>query len=77
MVHVAKRLAQPRSVYVHVPFCQHRCGYCDFSLLTGRDDLVPKYYSSLERELFQSVLATKLTRCTSEAARPRAWESPA
>ena len=40
-----------RSAYVHVPFCRHRCGYCDFALLPGRDDLVPRYLAALDREL--------------------------
>jgi oxygen-independent coproporphyrinogen-3 oxidase len=42
---------QPRSAYVHVPFCRHRCGYCDFTLVAGRDDLIDRYYTSLGREL--------------------------
>lgn len=39
------------AAYVHVPFCRHRCGYCDFTLIAGRDDLVPAYLRGLEREL--------------------------
>ncbi|MFM7519284.1 MAG: radical SAM family heme chaperone HemW [Planctomycetota bacterium] len=42
---------QPRHAYVHVPFCRHRCGYCDFALVTGRDDLVDRYLMALDREL--------------------------
>jgi oxygen-independent coproporphyrinogen-3 oxidase len=42
---------QPRHAYVHVPFCRHRCGYCDFALVTGRDDLVERYLTALDREL--------------------------
>lgn len=42
---------QPRSVYVHVPFCRHRCGYCDFTLVAGRDDLIERYFAALAREL--------------------------
>jgi oxygen-independent coproporphyrinogen-3 oxidase len=41
----------PRSVYVHVPFCRHRCGYCDFTLIAGRDDLRDAYLDALEREM--------------------------
>jgi putative oxygen-independent coproporphyrinogen III oxidase len=42
---------EPRSVYVHVPFCRHRCGYCDFTLVAGRDDLIESYLAALDREL--------------------------
>jgi oxygen-independent coproporphyrinogen-3 oxidase len=41
----------PRSAYVHVPFCRHRCGYCDFTLVAGRDDLIDRYLAAIEREL--------------------------
>ena len=41
----------PRSAYVHVPFCRHRCGYCDFTLVAGRDDLIDRYLEALHREL--------------------------
>ena len=41
----------PRSTYIHVPFCAHRCGYCDFTLIAGRDDLIGDYLRALEREL--------------------------
>ncbi len=40
-----------RHAYVHVPFCRHRCGYCDFTLVAGRDDLMERYVAALEREL--------------------------
>jgi len=36
---------------VHVPFCIHRCGYCDFTVIAGRDDLIPDYLRCLEQEL--------------------------
>lgn len=40
----------PRSAYVHVPFCRHRCGYCDFALVAGRDDLVDPFLAALDTE---------------------------
>ncbi|MCP4782095.1 MAG: radical SAM family heme chaperone HemW [Fuerstiella sp.] len=42
--------APPRALYVHVPFCLHHCGYCDFTLVADRDDLVPAYLQALTNE---------------------------
>ena len=44
-------MSPPRHAYVHVPFCRHRCGYCDFTLVAGRDDLIDRYLAALDREL--------------------------
>lgn len=44
-------LEVPRSAYVHVPFCTQRCGYCNFALITGREDLVGSYLEALQCEL--------------------------
>ncbi|MBX3437054.1 MAG: radical SAM family heme chaperone HemW [Planctomycetaceae bacterium] len=44
-------LLSPRAAYVHVPFCRHRCGYCDFPLIAGRDDLIDAYLQALAMEL--------------------------
>lgn len=41
----------PRAVYVHVPFCRHRCGYCNFTLVARRDDLIPRYLAAIAREI--------------------------
>ncbi len=41
----------PHSAYIHVPFCVHRCGYCNFTLVAGRGDLVEPYLQALAREL--------------------------
>lgn len=43
--------AWPRSAYVHVPFCAHKCGYCDFASLAGADHLADRYLDALEREI--------------------------
>lgn len=48
----ANRIEQPpRSAYIHVPFCAQRCGYCNFTLVAGRDDLIDRYLEALEMEL--------------------------
>jgi oxygen-independent coproporphyrinogen-3 oxidase len=36
---------------VHVPFCHHRCGYCNFTLVAGRDDLVGDYLRAIAAEV--------------------------
>lgn len=41
----------PRAAYIHVPFCAHRCGYCDFTLIARRDDLIDDYLRAMEIEL--------------------------
>jgi oxygen-independent coproporphyrinogen-3 oxidase len=41
----------PRAAYVHVPFCAHHCGYCDFAVAVGRDDLFDAFLDALEVEL--------------------------
>ena len=43
--------AEPRAAYLHVPFCAHRCGYCDFTLVAGRDDLTDDYVRAMSVEL--------------------------
>lgn len=41
----------PRSLYVHVPFCAHRCGYCDFVTTSRSPELHGRYVAGLAREL--------------------------
>jgi oxygen-independent coproporphyrinogen-3 oxidase len=45
---------RPGAAYVHIPFCRHRCGYCNFSVLAGRDsDYAEPFLAALEAELAQ------------------------
>ncbi len=41
----------PRAAYLHVPFCAHHCGYCDFAVVTGQDHLIDLYLEALGAEL--------------------------
>jgi oxygen-independent coproporphyrinogen-3 oxidase len=36
---------------VHVPFCKHHCGYCDFAVATGQDHNIDRYLEALSAEL--------------------------
>jgi len=40
-----------RHLYVHLPFCAHRCGYCDFVTAVGRLDEHGAYVDALVAEL--------------------------
>jgi oxygen-independent coproporphyrinogen III oxidase len=40
-----------RHLYVHLPFCAHRCGYCDFVTVVGRRGEHARYVDALLREL--------------------------
>jgi putative oxygen-independent coproporphyrinogen III oxidase len=37
-------------LYVHVPFCLTRCGYCDFNAYAGLGHLASRYVDALEAE---------------------------
>jgi oxygen-independent coproporphyrinogen-3 oxidase len=39
------------SLYLHIPFCQKRCSYCDFNTYAGQAELIPAYLSALIREI--------------------------
>jgi putative oxygen-independent coproporphyrinogen III oxidase len=38
-------------VYVHVPFCAHRCDYCAFATYSDRDQLMEEYVNSVIQEI--------------------------
>jgi oxygen-independent coproporphyrinogen-3 oxidase len=40
-----------RHLYVHLPFCAHRCGYCDFVTMVGREGQHRAYVDALLHEL--------------------------
>jgi putative oxygen-independent coproporphyrinogen III oxidase len=49
-------------LYLHLPFCAHRCGYCDFVTAVGRRDSHEAYGEAVltELELERSLLADRL-----------------
>ena len=62
-----------RHLYVHVPFCAHRCGYCDFVTVTGHDDQHAPYVDALLAELppRRTWIRPASRPCSSAAARRR------
>ena len=39
------------SIYLHIPFCKHRCAYCDFNTYAGQEDSIPAYVDALIKEI--------------------------
>lgn len=46
-------------VYVHIPFCLHRCHYCDFNTYEGQDSLFELYVDALVTEIERWAGATR------------------
>ncbi len=40
-------------IYIHIPFCQVRCSYCDFNTYAGLEGLIPAYTRALCTEVDQ------------------------
>ena len=40
-----------RAIYLHVPFCRRKCGYCSFVSCAGREGDIPMYVAALRHEL--------------------------
>jgi oxygen-independent coproporphyrinogen-3 oxidase len=39
------------ALYLHIPFCTHRCAYCDFNTYAGQAQSIPQYVTALCHEI--------------------------
>lgn len=39
-----------RGLYIHIPFCKHKCNYCDFASFAGQENQIDGYLKALARE---------------------------
>lgn len=44
-------------IYVHIPFCRHRCDYCAFATWTDRDHLMESYVDAVVADIKREVAA--------------------
>ncbi len=40
----------PIGLYLHIPFCTAKCGYCDFNSYANHEHLIPSYAATLVKE---------------------------
>lgn len=45
-------------LYIHIPFCKHKCDYCDFVSFANKEELIEKYIQALITEIKQEHLET-------------------
>jgi putative oxygen-independent coproporphyrinogen III oxidase len=57
--------AVPFGVYVHIPFCAHRCDYCDFATWTDRAHLIDDYVDACVLDLERRVATGGVADATS------------
>ncbi len=38
-------------IYVHIPFCKHKCYYCDFTSFANKDNFIEEYIERLKKEV--------------------------
>ncbi|HBK67470.1 MAG TPA: coproporphyrinogen III oxidase, partial [Firmicutes bacterium] len=51
------RTIKPLALYIHIPFCQRKCLYCDFISFPGGRERFPAYLQALGLELGQRLKA--------------------
>ncbi len=52
-------------IYIHIPFCQSKCQYCDFISYDNKDYLIDSYIDALVREIELSYTLLKNKQITS------------
>ncbi len=51
-----ERVVDPFGVYIHIPFCRHRCDYCAFATWTDRDHVIDDYLDALRGDISRAAL---------------------
>ena len=52
-------MPQVLGLYIHIPFCKHKCNYCDFYSVTADPDRIRLYADAVIRDMQQQASSTK------------------
>ncbi|WP_062355706.1 radical SAM family heme chaperone HemW [Bacillus kwashiorkori] len=52
----------PKGVYIHIPFCNHICHYCDFNKVFLKGQPVEEYLSALDKEMALTFAASPASK---------------
>ena len=48
---IKKDKTKKKGIYIHIPFCKQKCGYCDFHSFAKIEDLKEEYVEALCNEI--------------------------
>ena len=48
---IEKEKIKKKGIYIHIPFCKQKCGYCDFHSFAKIEDLKEEYVEALCNEI--------------------------
>lgn len=48
---IKKNKIKKKGIYIHIPFCKQKCGYCDFYSFAKIEDLKGEYVEALCNEI--------------------------
>lgn len=54
MAHGFEKMRDRLGIYIHIPFCVSKCGYCDFYSVAGGKQRMPEYQSALLSHISES-----------------------
>ena len=69
---------EPRlGIYIHIPFCASKCGYCDFYSCAGAADRMADYQHALLEHIEESAgrIAPASSSCSTPSRPPAACSS--
>jgi len=47
-------MTSPLAIYIHIPFCQRKCPYCDFNTYAGREEQYDSFVQALVEDIWRT-----------------------